>query len=1029
MPTAPEAGQSRAPARDLLVRSRLLDPLVDPDGPRLAIVTAPAGSGKTTLLRQVAERSSVPAARYQARPEDGAEAALVRGVGHALDGLHVAHASAARTVDELLEAVRSRSAAPLLLLMDDLHELTGTDAEDALHRLVRGWPPDHRLVLGCRRSPLSEMPALRLSPDVLEVDAEDLRFRSWEVQELFDVVYHQALPPESAAALARRTGGWAAGLTLFHLATTQHSPAQLRSAVDHLVAGSRLVRSYLTHNVLRNLPEDRRWFLLRTCPLGVLTGPLCDELLGTTRSLSVLEELVEDQLFTIPSDDGLTFRYHHVLQSHLEVALLEELGPSAARRWYARCAELLEGAGLVGEALRAYARAEDWEAVRRLLQEKGNARGGPAGAPPWHDLLPSSLSARDPWFVAADARRRLRRGDLGSAAQQLRRATELSDEPAFQDSCRAERGLIDAWRTSIRSAPGTATAGSVARAHWSARLRAAVRCAPGETTPPRSATPGDALADGLGLLLAGRPAEALPRLEAGLGSPDTADDGWLDQALALAALVAELLSPSRHPGLRDRLESTLLWADLDDHPWLARQARALLPLVLEGHGRAGGGVHDALLAECARADDAWGAALIQLIAGAGPAVLGCDPEDGTPAVERLQDAADRLRELDAPVLEVWARCARAVLLLREEHPAAQDAARRVEAGARACRLPAAGAVVRAASVPAPTGGRRAGAAPAPAAAGTLTPAVAVLTCFGGFRLGILPDGGLTPPGSGSTPADVDLDGVRPRARALLRYLAVHLGTDVHRERLVDELWPGVPAAAGNRSLQVAVSSLRTALGRAGLDPATVLPRRGDAYRLELPAGSAADVRDLQIEIMCADAAAAEGDLPAAVRHRIAALALYRGELLPEDGPVEWVVGERERLAQLAAGTALTLAREQRALGRLPEAISAAQRVVQLDPWSDTAWRLLIDLHEETGDEGAASRCRERHRRIDRELAGTPPDAPPAPHSLPRPREDLHAVHHVRGRDHPHHRVQTVDVDRRRVPHPQPYHQRRGDGTG
>ena len=60
-----------------------------------------------------------------------------------------------------------------------------------------------------------------VSGELVELDSEALRFRSWEVEELFRLVYREPLSPEGAAALTRRTGGWAAGLMLFHLSTTR----------------------------------------------------------------------------------------------------------------------------------------------------------------------------------------------------------------------------------------------------------------------------------------------------------------------------------------------------------------------------------------------------------------------------------------------------------------------------------------------------------------------------------------------------------------------------------------------------------------------------------------------------------------------------------------------------------------------------------------------------------------------------------------------------------------------------------------
>ena len=75
--------------------------------------------------------------------------------------------------------------------------------------------------------------------------------------------------------------------------------------------------------------------------------------------------------------------------------------------------------------------------------------------------------------------------------------------------------------------------------------------------------------------------------------------------------------------------------------------------------------------------------------------------------------------------------------------------------------------------------------------------------------------------------------LRPRARALLLLLAIHQGKDLHRERLIDALWPDAPADAGPHRLQVAASNVRQSLAAVGLGDQAV-QRNGDAYRLVLP---------------------------------------------------------------------------------------------------------------------------------------------------------------------------------------------------
>src|SRR5664279_4277653 len=178
--------------------------------------------------------------------------------------------------------------------------------------------------------------------------------------------------------------------------------------------------------------------------------------------------------------------------------------------------------------------------------------------------------------------------------------------------------------------------------------------------------------------------------------------------------------------------------------------------------------------------------------------------------------------------------------------------------------------------------------------------------------------------------EVDLRPLRPKARALLRLLALTPDQDVHRERLVDALWPRVDLSVGIRRLQVAVSSTRQLLEDHGLTGACLLSRRADAYRLSLPADSTVDVRSFEHALREAAVCAACGDTPGGVAARERALALYSGDLLPEDGPAEYVADSREHFRLAAGSASAALAQDLRALGRLREAVEAARTSVRLD---------------------------------------------------------------------------------------------------
>src|SRR5690606_22505812 len=193
-----------------------------------------------------------------------------------------------------------------------------------------------------------------------------------------------------------------AGLQLFHLATRERRPDERRRVLASLDGRWRLLREYLTDNLLDQLPADLRAFLLETSTLPVLSGPLCDALLGRSGSAAILAELEQRQLFTDLLDDGW-YRYHEVLRSHLEDLLRERDGDALVRRRNERAGALLEAAGRPADAVAAYCRAEDFTSVARLLGEDGEAIANDSGA--WLERLPASLLRDDPWVLLASARR------------------------------------------------------------------------------------------------------------------------------------------------------------------------------------------------------------------------------------------------------------------------------------------------------------------------------------------------------------------------------------------------------------------------------------------------------------------------------------------------------------------------------------------------------------------------------------------------------------------------------------------------
>ncbi|MCP4069958.1 MAG: hypothetical protein GY741_16920, partial [Phycisphaeraceae bacterium] len=69
-----------------------------------------------------------------------------------------------------------------------------------------------------------------------------------------------------------------------------------------------------------------------------------------------------------------------------------------------------------------------------------------------------------------------------------------------------------------------------------------------------------------------------------------------------------------------------------------------------------------------------------------------------------------------------------------------------------------------------------------------------IRCFGTFTM--------------SLPGSISIEELRPRARDVLRLLALHCPEPVHRDLLVSAFWRDDTDAVARRKLQVAVSSIR-----------------------------------------------------------------------------------------------------------------------------------------------------------------------------------------------------------------------------
>ena len=163
---------------------------------------------------------------------------------------------------------------------------------------------------------------------------------------------------------------------------------------------------------------------------------------------------------------------------------------------------------------------------------------------------------------------------------------------------------------------------------------------------------------------------------------------------------------------------------------------------------------------------------------------------------------------------------------------------------------------------------------------------------------------------------------RNRARALVKMLALAPGRRLHREQLMDALWPSLDGEASAANLRKAIHFARQALG------AEHIRIYGDLVALE--------AIGLWIDVHAFEIAAQAGQ-------RSQALALYRGDLLPEDRFEPWAEDPRERLRMRFHNLLLIEAATLERRGDLDAAIDALERLAASDPLHEEAHLALTRL--------------------------------------------------------------------------------------
>jgi LuxR family maltose regulon positive regulatory protein len=346
---------------------------------KAVLLSAPAGYGKTACLSQwrtTLQANAVPTAWITLTPADSDPAQLLTYLTMSLVSSGVAlgpleNLAQAWFADTPVEAAilsligyLSQESRHIVIIFDDIHHAPRAVADLVIAPLLAPGLQHVHVAFGCRGRPPLPLAGLRTRGELLEVEADALRFDDDALRSLLP-----DLTDEKRSLLASRTEGWPVALQLARL-WLEAKPDRV-SLIEGFSGHTTEVAEYLTEQVLGDLPTTTYATLEHIAPLDILCAGLVEAVTEMSDAWEALVSLPALAHLVVPLDEsGEWYRLHPLLGGYLRDRLRRR-GPSIEVRCHARASAWFESKNMTREAVRQAVAAGDGARASSLIEATG----------------------------------------------------------------------------------------------------------------------------------------------------------------------------------------------------------------------------------------------------------------------------------------------------------------------------------------------------------------------------------------------------------------------------------------------------------------------------------------------------------------------------------------------------------------------------------------------------------------------------------------------------------------------------------